>query len=136
MKTLFRPSCSVCGNVASSIEILAPNELPTEWDKWDRARKKRFQKSDQCILLYKGPGGSSGDGGTPLSEERAAAIVACFSAQPTEESMREADIFDSGGFCFECSAYYCPKHWSITATGSGTCPNNHWKSLDPHWSPD
>jgi len=134
--TLFRPSCSTCGKTASSIEVLAPHELPADWADWDQKRQERFQTCDQFLVLYAGPGGSSGDSGTPTTEKRAAAIVACFSEPPTEESMRQADIYDSGGFCFPCSAYYCPKHWSITATGSGTCPNNHWKSLDPHWSPD
>lgn len=48
---------------------------------------------------------------------------------------RSLDLYDDIGFCDECKVPYCDIHWSVSATGYGTCPKGHGKSLDPHWSP-
>jgi hypothetical protein len=54
----------------------------------------------------------------------------------TAERVRGAGLYDNAGVCLPCGRPYCREHWSITASGFGTCPQGHGKSLDMHWSPD
>jgi len=44
------------------------------------------------------------------------------------------EFYDAAGCCIKCEKFYCKKHWFISSTGFGTCPNEHGQSLDPHWS--
>jgi len=136
---LFRPKCKACGALSASIEVIAPHELPTEWTSWQLARQQAFnkyRKPSSHQLIYDGPGGGNGAVGHAIKAEDAASIIAAFTGAPTREKMKAAGIYDSAGWCQECREYYCPKHWSISSTGYGNCPNGHGKSLDPHWSPD
>ena len=111
----FRPLCSKCGEVASTIQL--------------------FKESGKWQVVYDGPGGSSGSG-VEIADESARAIVTGFTKPYSVEGIRAADFFDDGGFCLECSQFYCSSHWGISTTGGGRCPMGHFKSLDPHWSPD
>ena len=111
----FRPLCSKCGEVASTIQL--------------------FKESGKWQLVYDGPGGSSGSG-VEIANERARSIIAGFTEPYTKQSIRAADFFDDGGFCLECGQFYCFDHWAISTTGGGRCPKGHFKGLDPHWSPD
>lgn len=109
------PRCAVCERLAASIGVL---EVSGSWR-----------------LKYSGPGGSNGSGDL-ISAERARAIRAAF-VQPYEKSrIRAAGFYDDAGFCAECGKFYCADHWKVSSTGGGTCPAGHFKSLDPHWSPD
>lgn len=133
---LFRPKCSCCDREAATIEVIAPHELPAEWSSWEEARQELFAKyrdPEQHYLIYMGP--ECGTGGIAIAPERAERIItACTSSDPA--AIRGAGFYDDAGFCAECGVYYCATHWSISSTGRGSCPNNHGKSLDPHWSPD
>ena len=111
----FRPLCSTCGEVASTIQLFK------EMGKWQ--------------LVYDGPGGSNGFG-DEIEHERARATIAGFTKPYTVQGIRAADFFDDGGFCLKCSQFYCETHWGISTTGGGRCPKGHFKGLDPHWSPD
>lgn len=111
----FRPRCSKCGAPASTIEL--------------------YDDSGKRQLVYSGPGGSSGSG-VDITPERARAIIIGFTEPYLKENIRASDFYDDGGFCLQCSQFYCAKHWNISSTGGGTCPEGHFKSLDPHWSPD
>jgi hypothetical protein len=62
-------------------------------------------------------------------------IITAFSGKPSAEAIQTAGFHDDAGFCAGCAAFYCEKHWSVSATGFGTCPQEHGKSLDPHWHP-
>jgi hypothetical protein len=52
------------------------------------------------------------------------------------KKFRAADLYDGAGYCGDCSKIYCTTHWNVTSTGGGFCSEGHFKSLDPHWSPD
>ena len=111
----FRPSCGTCGAAAATIRLSEEN------GKWR--------------LVYSGPGGSNGRG-DEVSAERAGAIAAGFAPPYLGEKIRAAGFHDDAGYCRECGAFYCWTHWNVSGTGGGRCPNGHFKSLDPHWSPD
>lgn len=86
-------------------------------------------------MTYSGPGGSNGSGDS-ISAERAQAIITAFTLPYDPNEIRAADFYDDAGYCLECRKFYCPTHWNVTPTGGGWCPAGHFKSLDPHWSPD
>jgi hypothetical protein len=134
---LCQPGCKECGQRCSSIEVLAPGEIPAEWASWPEPRRDAFTKyraAGSHYLIYEGPGGSNGWVGDKISPERAAALLAAI-ADPTPETLRATGLYDRAGMCDKCAEFYCPTHWSISATGYGVCPRGHGKSLDPHWSP-
>jgi hypothetical protein len=112
---LVEPRCAVCGCPATHVELRPEDE------GW------RF--------IYRGIAGGNG-GGDIVVDERAGLLTAAFANQPDFELMRKADLhYDNAGYCNECGVAYCADHWSLTASGAGTCPQGHRHSLDPHWSP-
>ena len=112
---LFRPFCVICGTPSALISLT---------------------ESDDCNLLkYGGPGGSNGNG-DEITAERARSIIMAFTKPYESARIRKANFYDDAGFCLECENFYCSEHWSITPAGGGWCPEGHFKSLDPHWSPD
>src|SRR5262249_19435506 len=116
---LFRPACVICGRPSATIEVIAPHTLPSEWADWEQNRQQAFIKYravDSYQLLYEGPGGSNGWVGNPIDAKEAESIVAAFSSAPNAEVLRAADFYDGAGFCGTCGAFYCPEHWSISAT--------------------
>lgn len=135
---LFRPKCETCGAPSATIEVIGPHELPVEWASWSPARHEMFDKyrvlATHCFL-YEGPGGSNGLVGNTISAERADSVIAAFTGAPSAEKIEAAGLYDDAGWCQEGRDFYCPKHWSISISGYGFCPNGHGKSLDPHWSP-
>jgi hypothetical protein len=111
----FRPRCAECAAPASTIQL--------------------FNDSGKWRLIYQGPEAGNGNG-DDITPESARAIIAGFSEPYVKAKIRAADFYDDGGFCLECGQFYCPTHWNISATGGGKCPKGHFKSLDPHWSPE
>jgi hypothetical protein len=111
----FQPRCAICNSPTATIEI--------------------SQKNGRPHLKYEGPGGSSGSG-NPITAERAQAIITAFTPPYEPEKIRTADFYDDAGYCLTCQAFYCTNQWNISSTGGGTCPQGHFKSLDPHWSPE
>lgn len=115
------PPCAICGQGSAHIRLLED--------------KERAQQSPPPLrLTYSGPGGSSGSG-ILVSPDRAQRIMAGFSPPYVASRIRAADFYDDAGYCLECSAFYCVAHWNVTPSGGGHCPQGHFKSLDPHWSP-
>jgi hypothetical protein len=112
----LRPLCAKCGEVASTFLLF--NEL----GKWR--------------LVFEGSAAGNGSSGDEITAERARAIIAGFTEPYLPQRVRAAGFFDDGGYCLECCQFYCSRHWHISTTGGGTCPEGHFKSLDPHWSPD
>ncbi|MBA3354219.1 MAG: hypothetical protein H0U23_17650 [Blastocatellia bacterium] len=132
----FEPTCSVCGAQAASVEFLSPAEFDQVWKSWPEWRRRSFatqKKPESHFLVCSGPGG--GTGGTIVDAEKAENIRQVF-LNPTDAVILKKAFYDRAGLCPECGQYYCPQHWSISATGFGTCPQGHGHSLDPHWSPD
>ena len=116
LRLLYQPDCAVCGNASATIELL-----------------KDGQKTR---LIYKGPGGSNGNIGDIVSDKRADAISRAFMPPYVIAKIKAAGFYDDAGYCTRCKCFYCPAHWNISGTGGGKCPKGHFKSLDPHWSPD
>jgi hypothetical protein len=117
LKTLvFQPRCSLCSRPSATIRVVSRDDGPR--------------------LVYDGPGGSSGSGGVPITQARVDAIAAAFVTPYERAKIKAAEFFDDAGFCESCECFYCPTHWNISTTGGGTCPKGHFKSLDPHWSPE
>jgi len=50
--------------------------------------------------------------------------------------MRTAGTCDDAGFCRHCHAAYCCRHWHVTRSGNGQCPEGHGKSPDQHRTPE
>lgn len=76
-------------------------------------------------------------GADPLSDERAQAILEAFQGPNFEvDKIAAAGFYDDAGYCRDCGKFYCETHWNVSSSGGGTCPAGHFKSLDPHWSPD
>jgi hypothetical protein len=111
----FNPRCAKCGAAAATIQL--------------------FEEGGKWRLVYSGPGGSNG-GGDETAAKRADAIVAGFTEPYHKDRIRAAGFYDDAGFCLDCGAFYCAAHWNASSTGGGKCPRGHFKSLDPHWSPD
>lgn len=112
----FRPACADCGKAAARIRL--------------------FNDDGSWRLVYEGVDSGTGSGGMDIGPDRASAIVSGFAEPYSKDKIRKADFYDDGGFCIECGRFYCRTHWNVSATGGGRCPNGHFKSLDPHWSPD
>ncbi len=110
------PPCSQCGRPAATIELIPDGEL------WR--------------MRYAGPGGGTGLRSDAIPTTRAAAIHETFTEPVTAASIGRAGLYDDAGFCRPCGAFYCPAHWRISDIGTGRCPADHVKSLDPHWSPE
>ena len=111
----FKPKCAVCGTPSAHIDLTAKDGRPH--------------------LKYSSLGGENGSG-DEITAERAQAIITAFTPPYDPATVRTADFYDDAGYCLECQTFYCSKHWNITPTGGGTCPEGHFKSLDPHWSPE
>jgi hypothetical protein len=111
---VIQPKCAVCGHPSATIQIKV--------------------KRGRCIFAYYGPAGGNGDG-HHVPDSQAATIIQAFSAPYASDNIRQAGLYDDAGFCHECGCFYCAEHWNLSTTGGGFCPQRHFKSLDPHWSP-
>ena|SRR5690348_7247871 len=109
------PRCAVCDQLSATIGL---SEDPGGW-----------------LLKYSGPGGSNGSGDRIPAEE-AEAIRKAFTPPYDAVRIQAAGFHDGAGFCADCGKFYCDTHWAISSTGGGRCPQGHFKSLDPHWSPE
>lgn len=136
---LFQPVCLICGQTSATVEVVPPHTQPDEWESWDDTRRQTFAKyrdPNSHQLLCSTPGGSNGWVGEAIDSELVDRIIAAFSGKPRAEAFQAAGFYDNAGFCAGCGAFYCEKHWSVSATGFGTCPQGHGKSLDSFWHPD
>jgi len=84
-------------------------------------------------LIFEGV--TAGNGlGDAVAEERAQRLSDAFEPPLSYERVQLADFYDDAGMCGSCDVAYCIDHWQTTASGYGTCPRGHGKSLDPFWS--
>jgi len=113
---VFVTRCAKCDCIAATIEIRSGNGTER--------------------LIYNGIVAGTGPGGTPISSGRTRAIASAFTPPYEAATIRAADFYDDAGFCASCGVFYCFTHWNPSTTGGGRCPHGHFKSLDPHWSPD
>ncbi len=135
---ILSPTCVLCAVPSAHIEIVAPEGYPHESQSWSRKQIKIYEEHrdlQSYYLLYEGPGGGNGMIGDPISLERVELLTSAFS-KPYDEAEMKEQLYDMAGYCVPCQEFYCRGHWNPTTTGGGTCPEGHWKSLDPHWSPE
>jgi hypothetical protein len=131
--------CAVCGKQSAHVELVAPGELPARWTDWNSRRQEsyhRYHDPGRWRFIYDGPAAGSGDG-HDIDAAEAARIIAAFTPPVHAAHIHDdAGLYDSAGLCDRCDVPYCREHWHVTVSGTGTCPQGHTKSLDPHWSPD
>jgi hypothetical protein len=113
---ILSPGCSCCACSSATVQLLTDRE--------------------GVRLIYSGPGGSNGSKGDRISPDRANAIRLAFSAPYSADGIGSAGFYDDAGFCRPCAKFYCENHWNVSGSGAGVCPEGHFKSLDPHWSPE
>ena len=110
------PACSVCHTPAARVEL--------------------SEYSDGWCLVFEGVAGSGNGAGDSISNERAQSIRKALTPPFESATIEAVGFYDDFGFCQACEAFYCSTHWQVSATGGGTCPAGHFKSLDPHWHPE
>jgi hypothetical protein len=129
------PLCAACGAPATRIELVAPNQLPAEWEHLPRTTRDSFprhRRPDQWYLILDGVATSNGHG-NPIGVGEAGRIAQAFRPPLHYDQVATAGFYDDAGFCQDCDAPYCYRHWHVSETGYGHCPLGHGKSLDPHW---
>ena len=132
------PPCAVCGSASTRVELVAPGGRPAGWEQWSQDRKDAWQDRrdpQQWYLLFEGVAAGNGSG-DPISADEARRIADGFAEPLSWARVHTARFYDDAGFCQECDAAYCYRHWHVTRSGYGYCPEGHGKSLDPHWSPE
>ena len=67
--------------------------------------------------------------------DRAQVIIEAFRRPYRFPQVHTAGLYDDAGFCEQCDAAYCHRHWHLSDTGHGRCPHQHGKSLDPSAPP-
>ena len=129
------PPCVACGVPASRIELVAPGQVPARWEHWPRTVQ-------DSLLQHRGPGqwylildgvATSNGYGNPVQAGEAGPIAQAFQPPLRYDQVATAGFYDDAGFCQDCDAPYCNRHWHVSQTGYGHCPLGHGKSLDPHW---
>jgi hypothetical protein len=131
---LAEPLCSTCGEVAARVEVVPPGQLPARWRRWSRKHRQSFEQHRdpaQWYLMFAGVTGGNGWVGDPVSADRAQVIIEAFRRPYRFQQVHTAGLYDDAGFCEQCDAAYCHRHWHLSDTGYGRCPHQHGKSLDP-----
>jgi hypothetical protein len=72
------PPCLTCGSPSTRIELVAPGELPAEWEQWNSQRQGFFllhREPERWHLIFKGIATENGYMGDPIDASRAEQIV-------------------------------------------------------------
>jgi hypothetical protein len=129
------PPCAACGAPSARVELVAPGQVPAEWEQWPstvRASIVQRREPGQWYLLVKGIATYNGDG-DPIDASRAGRIAWAFRRPLCFAQVHTAGFYDDAGFCPDCDAPYCYQHWHVSESGYGYCPRGHGRSLDPYW---
>lgn len=128
------PPCAACGSPSVRVELVAPGQFPAEWERWPSTVQDsmlRQRQPGQWYLLFKGIATYNGYGDL-IDACRAGRIAQAFRPPLCFAQVHTAGFYDDAGFCQDCDAPYCYRHWHVSDTGCGYCPRGHGKSLDPH----
>ncbi len=134
---LVAPPCAACGTPSARIELVAPGHSPAQWEQWPSTVQGsilRQRKPGQWYLLFQGVATYNGYG-DPIDASRAGRIAQAFRPPLRFAQVHTAGFYDDAGFCQDCDAPYCHRHWHVSESWYGCCPRGRGKSLDPHWSP-
>jgi hypothetical protein len=132
---VITPLCAACGAPATRIELVAPGQLPAQWEHWPATVRDSFGRHrgpGQWYLIRDGVAAGNGYG-DPVQAGEAGRIAQAFQPPLRYDQVARAGFYDDAGFCQDCDAPYCYRHWRVSGTGYGHCPAGHGKSLDPHW---
>lgn len=136
-RVVARILCAECGKRAAFVESVPPGLRPHDFPTWSEDNRciyeQHYGASGKWHFIFEGIGGGNGFG-DDIGTEAAERIARGFADPLTYTKVHTAGLYDDAGFCQRCDAPYCYAHWR--EFGEGFCPRGHWKSLDPHWSPD
>ena len=121
------PPCAACGTPSARVELVAPGQVPAEWEQWPgtvQASIVRQRQPGQWYLLFKGVATYNGYG-DPIDASRAGRIARAFRPPLRFAQVHTAGFYDDAGFCQDCDAPYCYRHWHVTESGYGYCPRGH-----------
>jgi hypothetical protein len=90
------------------------------------------RSDDAWWYVYKGIEAGSGSG-SPIEDGTARAFLQ-LRGDDEYAAVQVLGLYDEAGYCASCRVAYCRRHWD-PSMGAGTCPEGHFKSLDPHWHP-
>jgi hypothetical protein len=110
------PPCAVCGTPSARVELVAPGQVPIEWEQWPSTAQDsivRRREPGQWYLLFKGVATYNGYG-DPIDASRAGQIAQAFRPPLCFAQVHTAGFYDDAGFCQDCDA--------PTATATGRCP--------------
>jgi hypothetical protein len=127
------PSCAACGSPSTRIELVAPGQLPAEWEQWDGMRQGSFllrRDPERWHLIFKGVTAYNGDG-DPIDASRAEQIAEAFRLPLSFAQVHTAGFYDDAGFCPDCDAPYCYRHWHVSESGYGRCLQAQESRLAP-----
>ena len=129
--------CAACGAPATRIELVGPGQLPAQWEHWPPTVRDSFRRDrgpGQWYLIRDGVAAGNGYGDPVAAGEAGHGRIAQAFRLPLRfDQVAAAGFYDDAGFCQDCDAPYCYRHWHVSGTGHGHCPLGHGKSLDPHW---
>jgi hypothetical protein len=133
---MVTPLCAACGAPATRIELVAPGQLPAQWEHWPATVRDSFLRCrgpGQWCLIRDGVAAGNGNPIQAGEAGEAGRIAWAFRPPLRYDQVATAGFYDNAGFCQDCDAAYCYRHWHVSGTGYGQCPAGHGKSLDPHW---
>ena len=81
----------------------------------------RQREPGQWYLLYKGVAACNGYG-DPIDASQAGRIAQAFRPPLRFAQVHTAGFYDDAGFCQDCDAPHCYRHWHVSETGYGHCP--------------
>ena len=114
---VITPPCLVCGSPSTRIELVMPGELPAGWKQWDSDRQGFFllhRDPGQWHLIFKGIATENGNTGDPIEASRAELITQAFQPPLSYAQVHTAGFYDDAGFCQDCDAPYCYRHWHVS----------------------
>jgi hypothetical protein len=65
MGMVAAPQCAACGSPATRVELVAPGQVPAEWERWKAERRQAFEKyrdQGRWRLLFEGVAAARGRG--------------------------------------------------------------------------
>ena len=81
----------------------------------------RDRDPGQWYLIFDGVAAGNGSG-RPVEAGEAGRIARAFRPPLCFDRVRMAGFYDDAGFCEDCGAPYCARHWHLSGTGYGHCP--------------
>jgi hypothetical protein len=96
---LAMPPCAMCGKPSTWMELVAPGELPADWEHWGQRRRDCFTASrnpDQWYLFYEGVAAGNGSG-NHIGPGEAARILRGFREPYTYDQVHAAGLYDDAG---------------------------------------